>query len=564
MSWIDIAIIALVVLCGLTGLLRGFKKSLLSLGAFIIAFVLAFFLSNVIAEALLGVDAIKGFVLGNGAFEEEFSLANWIYHGLGENNGGISSESFLGKNFFAPITEIIQSSTVNISPDKGLAMYTAFLMFSAICGVGIFLVIRFLLMIVTAIIKSYIGKKKTVGSRLAGFLISAVQGAVLAFAVTIVFTCFGGLVFAPGFDVIENEYESPSAVLATPMYEGAYAIRNKLFLPNEGMYGRIVNLVVKKDYENPDTEKLTGDRLQLFVEAGNLNYDYNYEGGVAPWSVVDAKRAFNDEHATLRSAREFAEVGFHNVMQAVLDYNKQAAAVIDDTTKLGDITDFNKYVGIVKGNTTSAHIAMNTLVSELRAYIEDYKTGSKLTDQREIEAFNTVTLSNDYNKVKAALAELENRYGDLKPVFGECPALGSLVPERVNAGQGRHVCAHVCEICGNCTDPDCAEWVCSYKCNGHHVCESACETCGKCTNAECTEEACADKCKGHEPPPEQGGEGEGGEVTPPEQGGEGEGGEVTPPEQGGEGEGGEVTPPEQGGEVTPPEQGGEENNEPQE
>lgn len=430
MSWIDIAIIVLVVLCGLIGLLKGFKKSLLSLGAFLVAFLLAFFLSNVIAEALLGVDAIKGFVLGSGTFAEgEISLANIIYGGLGENNGGISPESFLGQHFFAPITEIISKSTVDLSPDKGQAMYMAFLMFSAICGVGIFLIVRFLLMIVTAIIKSYIGKKKSVGSRLFGFLISAVQGAVMAFAVTIIFTNFGGLTFMPAINAVENEYESSTAVLATPVYEGAYAIRNKLLLPNEEMYGRIVNLVIKKDYENPDTEHLTGDRLQLFIDINNINYDNE------PWSVDETtrKRKFDSENAVARDASEFAIVGYDNVVKAILDYNIAAAKIVDDAQKY--LVDEN-YKNFNDTYIKPLAADIDSLIGYLRAYIEDYKTFGNTTDPIELES-NNLTLGDDYKRINDRLTVIHSRYKQLENSFADItvPDFEPLIPERVNAGE---------------------------------------------------------------------------------------------------------------------------------
>ncbi len=61
-----------------------------------------------------------------------------------------------------------------------------------------------------------------------------------------------------------------------------------------------------------------------------------------------------------------------------------------------------------------------------------------------------------------------------------------------------HVCEHVCETCGKCTDTACTEPVCLDKCPGHttetHECESVCPTCGGCLDASCTETACATKC----------------------------------------------------------------------
>ncbi|MDE6402028.1 MAG: CvpA family protein, partial [Clostridiales bacterium] len=210
MSWVDISIIALVVLLGLFGVLKGFKKSLLSLGAFLIAFLLAFFLANVIAEALLGIEGVKTFVVGNGFDEKaDFSLANWIYHSMGEGN----YSPFLLENFYKPVLEIIdKANLVGVDAAQGSAIYLAFLMFSAICGVGIFIIARFLLVIVTVIVKSYIGKKKSPLSRLSGFVIGAARGALWAFAITLVFSGFGGLAFVPAFDYVESEYEHKSAV----------------------------------------------------------------------------------------------------------------------------------------------------------------------------------------------------------------------------------------------------------------------------------------------------------------------------------------------------------------
>ena len=63
MSWIDIAIIALVVLMGTLGVFKGTKKSALALAAFLAAFVIAFLLTNVITELLLSVPVINKRVL---------------------------------------------------------------------------------------------------------------------------------------------------------------------------------------------------------------------------------------------------------------------------------------------------------------------------------------------------------------------------------------------------------------------------------------------------------------------------------------------------------------------
>ncbi|MCH5164981.1 MAG: CvpA family protein [Clostridiales bacterium] len=431
MSWIDIGIIALVVLLGLFGVWKGLKKSLLSTGAFLIAFLLAFFLANVVAEALIGIEGIKGFVLGDGFDEKSsFSLANWIYHSLQKE--GTSISPYIMKHFYNPIIEIIAKAKVDISPDQGLAVYLAFLMFSAICGVGIFIIVRFLLVIVTVIVKSYIGKAKTPLTRLFGFIVGAMRGAMWAFAITLVFTCFGGLTFMPAFGAVEKEYEHKNGVVCESFNNGAYYIRNNLFLPDSDMYGRIVERMGKKDPKpNEDLEKLTGGRLELFINLSNLNYENS------PWTIDQAtkKRKFDENDATPINASEFAKVGFENVVKAILEYNKAAAEFVDNLENLKDLSEANfvAYNGIIQSNTTSVYNNMNSLMTNLRAYIVDFEYGQTLTGQTEIDNWNNTTLSDDYNKIKLTLQAIAEQYGAIQE-FAEFPDLTDLIPDRVNAG----------------------------------------------------------------------------------------------------------------------------------
>lgn len=430
MSWIDIGIIALVVLMGLFGVFKGFKKSLLAMGAFLIAFLLAFFLANVVAEALLGIEGIKGFVLGNGFGEKaDFSLANWIYNSMGDG----SYSPFLLENFYKPVLEIVaKANIVGVDAAQGSAIYLAFIMFSAICGVGIFIVARLLLVIVTVIIKSYIGKKKSPLSRLSGFVLGAARGAMWAFAVTLVFSCFGGLTFMPAFGYVEAEYEHKSAVFCQHFNSGAYYIRNKLFLPDKDMYGRLVELVFKKEStDDPDAEKLTGARLELFINLSNLNYENQ------PWTIDPStkKRVYDANNANPYNATDYADVGFDNVVKAILDYNAQAAAFIDDTVNLAEATEteFAAYNGIVQNNANSVYAKTNALFTALRGYKADYDYGKKLTDTQMIETWNNTTLSNDYNNIRNILNDIASLYNGIE-VFGEFPDLTDIMPERVSAG----------------------------------------------------------------------------------------------------------------------------------
>lgn len=428
MSWIDVAILAAVVLVGVIGIFRGVQKSAVALGAFLVSFILAFFLANVIAEAMLGIDGIKMFVLGDGVGEgAQWSLAKWIYSGI---NGIQDDKSFIFVNFYKPIYDIVNSAQVaipagaGVSPQAvGFSMYGAFMILSAICGVGIFIIVRFLLIIVTVIIKSFIGKKKTALSRVFGFVLGAVRGALWMFAITVVFSCFGGYTFVSGIQSMENEYEN-NAVVCGYFNEWAYGLRNKLLLPDRDAYGRIVEMVYKKQAgTDPNAEPLPYERLRVFVGASNAGYDTN------PWSITEQKkRAFDESVAggKERTASEFAKTGFDAAIQAILDYNKAIYEKIGnmsdaDLSKLST-DEFKKMADLFDNNSENDNVnmRMDNLWKALRDYERDYATLPDKNAPNAESIFNS-TLSGDYNAVKLAWNDLKSKYSAYEELFGAFP-----------------------------------------------------------------------------------------------------------------------------------------------
>ena len=414
MSWIDVAILALVVLVGLLGLWKGVKKSALALGAFVISFLLAFFLANVIAEAMLGIDSIKEFVLGkNGVGPgSQWSLAKMIYDGLGDS--ALSDrKSFLGSNFFAPILDMTKhvntalAAQPGINAEKaGVAICGAFMMFSAICGVGIFLVVRFLLIIVTVVVKSFIGKKNTVLTRLFGFLVGAIRGALWVFAFTVVFSTMGGYTFLSGINAIEKEYEENAVVCGT-FNDWAYGLRNKLLLPNGDMYGRLVDMVYKKDNSQiANKENLAPNELKLFVGISNLNYDG------APHGIDELKhRTFDmsDPNIKVRRASEFAGTGFYKAAKAILDYNTQIADKIDNQKTGLNQDKFATLANIVTGGDAGTE-SLDDLMNKLWKALRDYEEYFAHPDTDKEESVNNSTLQGYYNKVLEAMEAFKTKY----------------------------------------------------------------------------------------------------------------------------------------------------------
>ena len=156
MSYVDIAVIALLVLFAGFGILTGVKKSALSLGAFLIAFLIAFFLAKPVAEGFLNIEGVRNFVLGT----KGWSLYSWLSSFSSAFGNG---SDFVNSHFYQPVINIISEFpgyTESFTIAQGQAIYYAFLIFSAIIGVGLYIVARILLCIATMIIKSFIGRQK--------------------------------------------------------------------------------------------------------------------------------------------------------------------------------------------------------------------------------------------------------------------------------------------------------------------------------------------------------------------------------------------------------------------
>jgi len=88
-------------------------------------------------------------------------------------------------------------------------------------------------------------------------------------------------------------------------------------------------------------------------------------------------------------------------------------------------------------------------------------------------------------------------------LFANILVLASCGPKTDPEEPEKHVCEHVCEVCGKCTDINCTDPACQDKCQGHaepHACNHVCEVCGKCLDQDCTDPACQEKCQGHADP----------------------------------------------------------------
>lgn len=473
MSVVDIVIIALVVLFGAIGVIRGVQKSALSFGAFLVSFVLAFFLAKVVAEAMLGIVAVKDFVIGT----EGFSLYTWLNAVIPESAG--TSDSFLDVNFFKPMLDVVEQFN-GLQPaftkHNALAMYTAFVIFSAICGVGIYIIARLLMCIVTMIVKAFIDKKKSWLNRLCGFLIGVLRGAAWGFVITLVFSMIGGVRLSPetngdadganpaiaivrmaegdalgdgdqtpdetpdqtpdqtpdetpdggndgagggtsnvqkakdAFDWLNNEYDN--SVLGKYFNRFAYMVRNKLLLPEVDMFSRIVaksGIIIDEGDKTPDYE-LSGDALDIYCLIMNVNYKDD-EYTVENGKVVIGENAEN----MLIRPQDYAHTGFSDIVSAVMEYNVAAAQKI----KNGDIAEaLPEKLASYKSaaETISAKwLDLTTKLSNYELYIVNLRPNDMDVDAK-IAA--NEDMAGQYETITTLLADIKAQYAEMSDALG--------------------------------------------------------------------------------------------------------------------------------------------------
>lgn len=398
MSWADLAIIILVAFFFLVGLLKGTQKTLLSIVTFLIAAAVAFFMANVVAETLLNVNAIKNFVVGDGSF----SLYTWINKGF--NRDG--SSSFLILNHFEPIEKVIEQIKIDMTGVNATAMYEAFQVFSVIIGVGLFIVVRLLLSIVTMIIKSFIPKKKSIGNRTLGAFLGIIRGAVWAFAITLVFSGLGGFAFNNALSKVEAEYEN--SVMSKYVLEYAYKTRNAVGNPDKDMFGRIVTvsgLTVKEDDTNTDPKK--ENRESLAQSIINLNYASGAPTvDFTSWTVTDGE-------AIKLTASDYTVSGFNEAILAITEYNtKMFAAIQNGVLNNSSLTEIVGY----KDNADAIYQIMygggesGNLVTKLTNYqTEIAKAATPMEDEELIATYNA-TLKSYYDSIVSDLNAIKAKY----------------------------------------------------------------------------------------------------------------------------------------------------------
>ena len=240
MSYIDIAIIAVVVLGALLGLWKGFFKTLISFFGWLVSFLLAFFLTRVIADALLDVGAIRQFVVGT----DGWSLYSWIYGKLPD----LSSVSGVLAVLLKPILAIAEAGGGDAAENVALLLANG--IFCIIVCIGLFIAIRLLLLLFTMFANA-MTKNRFVGAlnRLLGLVLGAVKGLSFIVIIMIIMSFAMGLSF-----MAPVRAQLDKSVLGAPIYNQVYKLTDKFLSGDNDTLVKLRDYMGKGDKEEEEGE----------------------------------------------------------------------------------------------------------------------------------------------------------------------------------------------------------------------------------------------------------------------------------------------------------------------
>ena len=217
MSYFDIVIIVLVVLFALLGLWRGFFKSIISFFGWTVSFLIAFFLTKPMANALLDIARVRHFVLGTSG---KWSIFTWIQGKLAADQVGFMNV------LLKPLIKTCEKAGVD--SEIGVPLMLANGMFSAMLCLVMFAVFRLLMLLFTLFANAMTkDKPKNALSRFLGFVIGLAQGGSVVCYIMVFFSFIMGLSFmAPAREQLDK------SVIAQPVYQMVVKATDKFFAGN--------------------------------------------------------------------------------------------------------------------------------------------------------------------------------------------------------------------------------------------------------------------------------------------------------------------------------------------
>lgn len=271
MSYLDIAFLGIIVLGALLGLWMGFFKSLISFGGWVVAFLLAFFMTSPIVGALLDIAKVKTFVVGNGT---AWSLYNWIYLKLPDLSSGFWSK------LFKSLIDISQAVASDGMGDLkvNVSLLIANGVFSTIIFLALLIVIRALLLLLTMFANAMAkDKMKGTSNRVFGMLVGLVKGCGFSVLLMVILTFIMGLgIMAP----VRSQLDK--SVITAPVYTQVSNITDKVMT---GGRKRLEFLLHAGGFDRDQADK-PNEEIDYDKYAGSYTATQTQEGNEFDWTLT--------------------------------------------------------------------------------------------------------------------------------------------------------------------------------------------------------------------------------------------------------------------------------------
>lgn len=233
MSIVDVIIILLVLATAVFGFFKGFIKSLVSLLGFVVSLALAILLARVVANALLGIDAIGNLVAG------EKSLFSWLQGIMPDGLKDITTEqmaaapniddlisqssgvsSWFMKIFYPLVGSGLKSTAYLAAMENAqqiMAMELAYSIYVLIVGILLFVVIRIVAAVVSLIFKRFTTGKKSIGGRILGGILGAGKGFLYSMIILLVISIAANISFMQPVSQEVNDGKIASALTSATL-----------------------------------------------------------------------------------------------------------------------------------------------------------------------------------------------------------------------------------------------------------------------------------------------------------------------------------------------------------
>ena len=216
MSYVDIAIIAVVAFFGLLGLWKGVGESLIKLICFAGATVVAFILVDYVTGWLLDWDLTRGLLIGDG-----FSLRSLYYEAIGGE--GFSATSGVMAHYVQPMIDRYSALGIgvyygSVSLGEFVSLCMVYNSLTIVCWLIVYAVVRAIISLIGWILtKIFVREEKNAFSRIFGFIVGAVRGLTLVMILLLVSTVIFPFEWATGYtETVSN------SILGNPVAQITY------------------------------------------------------------------------------------------------------------------------------------------------------------------------------------------------------------------------------------------------------------------------------------------------------------------------------------------------------